>query len=184
VSNNTCIPLHSGKIFDYANPHPDMIDIADIARGLSKCCRFAGQLDEFYSVAQHSVIGAMHIDEEFALEFLLHDAAEAYMGDVVSPLKRMLAGYNVIEERVDLAVRRKFGLPGEMSPEVKKMDDAMYHTERRDLTPWANAIIGRMGIVDRAGEVLDVRKIVPVRWEIAQDEFLRIFNFLTMPVPA
>ncbi len=123
----------------------------------------------------------MEIDEQYALEFLLHDAAEAYCGDVVSPLKRLLKDYHIIEARVDAAIRSKFDLPQEMSPEVKAMDDAMYHTERRDLTPGADAMISRHHMLGRPEKALAIR-IRPVSWQIARDEFLRIFNFLTMEV--
>jgi hypothetical protein len=178
--STTMIPLPSGKLFDFANPHPDMIDIEDIALALSKDCRFGGFCDGHYSVAQHSVLGAMQIDEEFALEFLLHDAAEAYCGDVVSPLKRLLCDYNIVESRVDAAIRKKFGLPAEMSPPVKAMDDAMYHTERRDLTSWADAMISRHHMLSRPMDAIPHLKIKGWEWEHARQEFLRIFNFLTM----
>ncbi len=134
--NGHSIPLPSGKIFDYLNPTPTMIDIHDIAMSLSKLCRFNGYCDGFYTVAQHSCIGAEYIDEAFAFEFLLHDAAEAYCNDIVSPFKRLLGDYKVIEGRVDAAIRIAFNLPTEMSPAVKAMDDSMYWTERYSLCPY------------------------------------------------
>jgi uncharacterized protein len=179
-NKSTSIPLPSGLLFDFLNPDPSMIDSNDIAMGLAKECRFGGFCDGFYSVAQHSTIGAMHVDEQFALEFLLHDAAEAYCGDVMTPFKRVLPDYTTVEGRVDAAIRRKFGLPPEMSPEVKVMDTCLYYTERRDLTPWAEKMIGKFGLPDAPGFPLKNVKVTPVAWEIAQDEFLRIFRFLTM----
>ena len=174
------VPTLSGKVFDYEHPVPSMIDIEDIAAGLSKDCRYAGQIPGFYSVAQHSLIGAQLIDPCFALEFLLHDAAEAYCRDVVSPHKRMMPVYREIEDRIDRVIRFKYNLPDEMSPEVKAMDDAMYYTERRDITPNFN----REEWDDqqyKVGKALDYR-IVPTDWFTAQQEFLSFYYSLTVEV--
>lgn len=66
----------------------------DLARGLARACRFAGQCDAFYSVAQHCVLASFHVPPEHALHALLHDAAEAYLGDLTGPLKRLLVSYH------------------------------------------------------------------------------------------
>lgn len=86
----TIINTFSGIEFDLLNPNPNDIDIEDIAHELSMLCRFNGHCKEFYSVAEHSVYVSYEIDEEFALIGLLHDAAEAYLGDVPTPLKKLL----------------------------------------------------------------------------------------------
>lgn len=137
----TWILTSRGKHFDYADPQPDMIDILDIAQGLSRESRYAGQTRAFYSVAQHSVACSFLVPRDFALEALLHDASEAYMKDIPRPLKELLPDYHAIEKRVDAAIRDAFGLPAEMSAPVKKADLIMLATERRDLmpadaTPW------------------------------------------------
>ncbi|ECG8590445.1 HD family hydrolase [Salmonella enterica subsp. salamae] len=123
----------SGKKFNYLTSTIDDIDIEDIANSLSNICRFAGHIPEFYSVAQHSVQCSKLVPPEFALEALLHDAAEAYVQDIPSPLKRLLADYQRIEERVDSLVRIKFKLPEMQSSIVKYADLVMLATERRDL---------------------------------------------------
>ncbi|MGI1228864.1 HD family hydrolase, partial [Raoultella ornithinolytica] len=69
---------------------------------------------------------------EFALEALLHDAAEAYLQDIPAPLKRLLPDYRAIEDRVDAAIRQKFGLPAEQHQTVKYADLVMLASERRD----------------------------------------------------
>ena len=81
--------------YSYKEPTPEAVSITDIAHGLSRQCRYLGHVDEHYSVAQHCV----HIAEalyyrkrplELALLGLLHDAPEAYFGDMPSPMKRMM----------------------------------------------------------------------------------------------
>lgn len=136
------IITQSGKHFDFLDISPDAICIEDIACALSNLCRFTGQLQDFYSVAQHSVHVSYLVPPSFALDALLHDAAEAYIGDCSSPLKALLPDYQEIEKRVELAIARKFGIRtlGKW-PEVKHADLVMLATERRDLdlddgTPW------------------------------------------------
>lgn len=131
----------SGHHFNYRNISHDSICIEDIATGLSNTCRFAGQLPEFYSVAQHSVHVSQIVPPEFAIEALMHDAPEAYCCDIPAPLKALLKDYQRIEGYVDSVIRTKYGLPLQHSEVVKYADRVMLATERRDLdiddgTPW------------------------------------------------
>lgn len=93
------IATSTGKHIDFVNITPDQICIEDIARGLSNEYRFAGQLESFYSVAQHSVYVSQIVPPEYALEALLHDA-EAILPD-----------YKVVEKRIEAVICEKFGLP-------------------------------------------------------------------------
>lgn len=127
------IKTFTRKHFNYAKPTPESICIEDIAQALSHECRFAGHLPQFYSVAQHSVLVSRIVSPEFALEALLHDAHEAYCKDIPSPLKRLIPDYRGIENSIDFVIRHKFGLPAELSPDVKHADLVMLATERRDL---------------------------------------------------
>ncbi|MCX8574560.1 MULTISPECIES: hypothetical protein [unclassified Gilliamella] len=129
----TWITTHSGLHFDYQNPIANAICIEDIAKGLSHECRFTGQLDRFYSVAQHSVECSYIVPDQFKLEALLHDAVEAYCKDIPSPLKKLLPDYQKIENYVDLIIRQKFNLPVVMSAEVKRADLILLATEHRDI---------------------------------------------------
>lgn len=129
----TWLTTFSGQHLDFANPDLLAFNITDIAQGLSHECRFAGQIADFYSVAQHSVLCSLIVPQEFAREALLHDATEAYCKDIPSPLKRLLPDYSRIESSIDSLIREKYELPREMSQEVKAADLIMLATERRDL---------------------------------------------------
>ena len=135
VRPGSWILTRSGRHIDFQNPDPAEIAIEDIAVALSRECRFSGQTQEFYSVAQHSVRTSRIVPEAFALEALLHDATEAFIKDLPSPLKGMLPEYSRIERTLDRAIRRKFGLPGEMSGPVHRADRVLLATEKRDLMP-------------------------------------------------
>lgn len=131
------ILTHSGHYFDFSKPENSYIDIDTIAHALSNICRFTGHVDFYYSVAQHSVLVSYLVPPEHALEGLLHDAPEAYIGDVATPLKSMLSDYKSIEHKVEEAVLGHFGLPATMHPSVKQGDLRALATERRDLMPEA-----------------------------------------------
>lgn len=126
------IRTHSDLYFNYLEPDPDTIRIEDIAHGLSNTCRFAGQT-KFYSVAQHSYLVSCILPPELKLQGLMHDAAEAYIGDVPKPLKNLLPDFMRIERIVEQAIFKKFGLPLELDDAVKWADLVMLSTEKRDL---------------------------------------------------
>lgn len=127
------ILTNSGVYFDFFAPATNAIIIEDIAHALSNICRFNGHCRDFYSVAQHSILTSYNVPHEFALEALLHDAAEAYVGDVTAPLNQLIPDYKVIEQRVHEAIFVRFGLNPELPKEVKFADLIMLATEQRDL---------------------------------------------------
>jgi hypothetical protein len=120
------VQTYTGRAFDLLDPKPEQIDPLDIAHALSQLCRFTGHVRSFYSVAQHSCLVAeiaqdlcvMQLNtpapEVLALQALLHDAPEAYIGDVSTPLKRALRGegqlseYDVIEARIAGVIAERF----------------------------------------------------------------------------
>lgn len=117
--------------------HPEDFVIEDIAHALSLQCRFTGHLRRFYSVAQHCITASELAPVGFKLEALLHDAAEAYLADVARPIKNLpgMDGYIRLDKAIDQAIRAQFGLPLDMTPEVKAVDNQLLCTEARQLLP-------------------------------------------------
>lgn len=128
------IMLHSGRTLDLGDPALDTITIDDIAHGLSNICRYAGQCRKFYSVAEHSVLVSRVLPCEW-LAGLLHDSAEAFVGDASSPLKLLIPEYRRIEKTVESAIFRRFGLAWPPPPEVKVADICVMAAEQRVLMP-------------------------------------------------
>lgn len=122
-----------GTYFDFATPAKSQIDVEIIAHALANLCRFTGHCREFYSVAQHAVVVSYLTPSEFAYEGLHHDDAEAFVGDMASPLKKMIPGYKVIEQYIEAEVFRRMGMPAKLPPQVKAADLVALRTEQRDL---------------------------------------------------
>lgn len=173
--NPSTLLTASGVYVDFLDPHASPLAIEDIAHGLAHCCRFAGQCREFYSVAQHSVLVARIVPPAHRLAALLHDASEAYLGDVTRPLKAFLGRYREIEDAMQSAILGRFGV-ADMPPTVKHADLVVLATERRDLM--------RAPAPDRRWPVLDgieplEARIVPESPDVARRRFLTLFNALT-----
>ena len=106
------VPTASGLHVNLIAPEPGSFRITDICAGLGNTCRYAGQLDQFYSVAQHSVIVSRITAPRLAPYGLLHDAAEAYMHDLGPAVKELVGSqYRPVEDRLQDAIYAAFGLP-------------------------------------------------------------------------
>jgi 5'-deoxynucleotidase YfbR-like HD superfamily hydrolase len=125
--------LASGRRFRPFDPRPEDIEVEDIALALSNICRFSGHCHRFYSVAEHSVHCSEVVPPEFAFAALMHDTTEAYVGDMIRPIKKFDPIFSEIEELVWGAICEKYRLPLELPSIVKWADDAVLKAEARDL---------------------------------------------------
>lgn len=128
------IQLASGPLFDVLNPDPSLINIDDIALALSNTPRFGGHTSSFYSVAQHSVLVSYLVPPEQALAALLHDCPEAYLLDMVTPIKSQLPDYKAVYAEVERACKAAFGVEWD-TPAIHYADRVALATEKRDLMP-------------------------------------------------
>lgn len=130
------IQTFSGRVMYPLAPQASMVCIEDVAHALAHQCRFTGHVRTFYSVAEHSVRASWVVSYSDQLDALLHDATEAYLTDLASPVKRdaRMAVYRDAEAVMELAVRAAFGLPGTThGAAVGFADRVMLSTEARDL---------------------------------------------------
>lgn len=126
ITTNSTIQTFVGEMFDVFNPDPALIHVKDISHALSMICRYGGHSREFYSVAEHCVLMSKHFesqgDKNLARCALLHDASEAYMGDVVRPLKMQLPLYRNVEDTLHAHIFHRFGLEPHLPPKIKEAD--------------------------------------------------------------
>jgi 5'-deoxynucleotidase YfbR-like HD superfamily hydrolase len=137
------IPTSTGRMVDIIHPDPAAVDIRDIAHSLARLCRWGGHVLKgerypysIFSVAQHSLVVSDRVPSELAMVGLLHDATEAYLGDVIAPLKKLVPSYLALEYEWALAIGERFGLGRQLADipgEVAEADARSRATERRDL---------------------------------------------------
>lgn len=142
----------SRRVFSLRSPRPEDVDIEDIAHHLARLCRYGGAVQDHYSVAQHSVLVVQSLalarePLEVLRWGLLHDAAEAYCGDFIRPLKLLMregaptqsvwdpseSPFDRVEARVQRAVCARFGLPTAEPDAVSAHDVAVCMREQFDL---------------------------------------------------
>lgn len=128
-----CIRTFSGIYMNVFEPTLDMIFIDDIAHALSNQCRFGGHLPQFYSVAQHSILCSTLVSNEYKLAALLHDASEAYLLDIPSPIKQGLSNYKEIEDKLMTLIAKKFGFKYPLESQVKEIDKKILALEWEQL---------------------------------------------------
>lgn len=134
----------SGRQFWPLDPKAEDICIIDIAYALAKTCRYNGHCRKFYSVAEHSYLVSLHVPEQFALWGLLHDSAEAYVGDIPRPMKQLevFKCIKMVEAKIMKVIIELFDLhPGTEPKEVKMIDQALLADEKNQImaaepAPW------------------------------------------------
>ncbi|WP_300440629.1 YfbR-like 5'-deoxynucleotidase [Christiangramia sp.] len=159
IYTENSIRTFTGKVFDLKILDPESICIEDIAHSLSLTPRFGGHLEKMYSVAQHSVMVSINCIEN-QLAGLLHDASEAYIGDMPSPFKRMMPEYKIIENRLMEVIAKKYGFSIPLPAEVKAADRMLLDME------WEAFV----------NKGFNMEYWTP---EEAENEFLRMFHSLT-----
>lgn len=143
------VRTYSGVYVDVLNPDPDTIIIEDIAYALSNLCRFGGHTRVFYSVAEHSLRCKFMARDSLAqttesrniiaaemLSALLHDASEAYLVDIPSPVKRLLPKYYELENNLMRVISEKFGFKFPLSQRTVDIDAVMLNRE------WDGLMVG------------------------------------------
>lgn len=149
------VRTYTGRMVDLVNPKPEYINIEDIARSLSRLERFNGHTFLRLDVAWHSVTVSRYIEEQcnvydraVLLGGLLHDAAESYVGDIVSPLKSGLSfngePFSILEGRILDCIMAKFG--GRIEEIVKMADEKLCAIEGMTFMGWTDKFIKSEGL--------------------------------------
>ena len=168
------ILLQSGEFYDYLNPKGNKFTIEDIALSLSHICRYAGQVDEFLSVAEHSVYVSYCIDPKYALDGLMHDAVEAFMLDIPTPLKSLLPDYQALEKIHEAELFHRFGLAYPMVDDVKLADKMVLCAEIDQLKPLSGHWDDLADIIRYDGEI---RCLPPyIAYELFLDRYYELIN--------
>jgi hypothetical protein len=165
---------YTGKKFYIKSPRLQDIDIIDIAHSLALQCRFRGHCRTFYSVAEHSIRVADILPPELRLAGLLHDAAEAYVGDMIRGQKESIPSFRKVEKDILDLIYIKFTVPTKLIGNrwIKEADDILTATEGRDLMSNIDDWISELGVrpLDSA--------IEPYDWRVAEQLFLISFDIL------
>lgn len=179
------VETFSGEWVDTRLPRPSTIRLEDIAHALSQVCRFGGHCAEFYSVAEHSVFVSRRLERQgygrrMQMAGLLHDAAEAYLGDVPRPLKPLLGeAYEQLSEQMDYAIGQALDIDDMLfhDPAVKSADNWALLVEARFLLPskgvnWAGSELDAWAIHDAPSRI-----VVPDYWRggLPSDQAERMF---------
>ena len=128
------VQTYKGRKFNILFPEDLIVDIEEIAHALSMKCRYGGHCEEFYSVAEHSDLVSRHCKKNQRAG-LLHDAAEAYLPDLLSPQKTcgLFEDLNEIEGKLLRHIFNFFGVTEEYPDEVRRVDKLIKNDERQKL---------------------------------------------------
>jgi 5'-deoxynucleotidase YfbR-like HD superfamily hydrolase len=160
------MPVFSGGRFWPEDPAPGDVTLDDIAHSLARINRFNGHTGICYSVAQHAVGVAAILPRRLQMFGLMHDAGECYLGDVITPVKRLLRHfYEPLEETVMRAVATRFGFLTQLHSDadrllVKRADTVLLATEARDLTTagFVNGVLDELPLPTHIEQCWDAEK--------------------------
>lgn len=169
----------SNTQFDIFDPEPSNVSIHDIAHALSNVCRYSGQCMFFYSVAEHSLLMSKLAPSDLKLFALLHDAAEAYMGDMIRPHKKIFTDFVTVEKHLIRAIFQAFGIEAfldnvEAKAEIKRLDNILLASEKRVLFP--NTSLD-WGLTEPEDSNITIRGLSP---NLIHVRFLATFASLTI----
>ena len=170
--------LGLGRVVDLWELPDEAITIENIAWALAQINRYNGQTPYPYSVAVHSVLVSELVPKHLALPALLHDATEAFVGDVSKWIKRDLPEFKLLEHTVEMRVAEVFGVDFS-DPEIKAADELALFVEQYYLQNQHTAL----EYYDRIGRARSARVAHFIScefdWEIAKLMFLERFQELT-----
>ena len=164
------IQTYTGARVTMPVPRVEEINIIDIAHALSLLCRFTGHTEQFYSVAEHCIRVAQLVEPKDKLAALLHDASEAYLGDISTPLKEWLPEYKGFEQATLEVIYKAFNVTGYDLGAIKKADSILCMTEARDLLGSTNGWSSRSDPLPS--------HIVPWSYNAIEPLYLAIFRIL------
>lgn len=168
MPDKNCITTFTGRSFNLLYPTADMVCIEDIAHHLAMVCRWSGSVRSFFSVAQHSILVSRVCPPELQKWALLHDAAEAYIGDLSRPLKAILrdmelpnvlsSSFDDIEEVILRQVAVAFELEWPKPDALSHYDDQIQKFEGLTLVAHDGRFHDRSGAV---AEIPDLERAIP-----------------------
>ena len=171
------IELANGELFDPLDPHPEDMDPELVAITLGNCCRFGGQIRDFYSVAQHSVLVALLAPKDMPSQkmALLHDADEGFgLLDLPKPLKPAFPTYVEAQQRIAHAICLRYGLTEEDHRRIKPADIQALGIEKLRLKSRGNAAYWDRWVCE--SDIVDWVRIEPLGPMEARDLFLQAFE--------
>lgn len=166
TASETVVTTFCNMEVNLLSPVPSSIRILDIAHHESLINRYNGAVE--HSVAYHSYLASLLVPDSAALAVLLHDAAEAYVGDDVKQKKNIVMGSRELEDRLQRTICEKYGLDWPQPSIVKRADLAIYALELVKLLGWTHKVRELPAIVRHA-------TIKPRPWEDVRHLFLARF---------
>jgi 5'-deoxynucleotidase YfbR-like HD superfamily hydrolase len=167
------IRTYTGKYIDVFDMNIEDIDIIDIAHSLSLSSRWNGHTKEHYSIAEHSIWMANNANTlEEKMECLIHDATEAYIVDVPSPIKRRLPQYIEVEEKLNKIICEKFNIKYPFSKKLKELDRKSLEFE------WNNKVLNNnfKSMTSEISEKTFLDMFFEIEGEIKKEKLLTFEN--------